>query len=57
MIGKADGKLKKKMRANIQFLILQMKTEKFQKNAQNLGMGLKMKLKQQMVVKKANKKI
>ena len=51
IIGKVDGPLecsttKEKMRVNIQFLILQMKTKKYQKNTQNFGMELKMKLKQ-----------
>ena len=41
-----DGLIKNKMGLNIQFLILQMKTKKYQKNTQNFGMGLKMKLRQ-----------
>ena len=39
MIGEVDGHIEEKMRVNIQFLILRMKTEKYWRNTQNFGMG------------------
>ena len=55
MIGKVDGHIERSFaernsieenNGNMQFLILHMKTKKYQKNTQNFGMLLKMKLKQ-----------
>ena len=43
--------LKKKIRVNIKFLIIQMKTKKYQKNREKFENGLKLKLRKQMVVK------
>ena len=48
---KCRKKLQKKIIAHILFLILQMKTKQYLKNAQNFGMVLKMRLKQLMLVK------
>ena len=53
IISETDGDTEEKMGVNIQFLTLQMKTEKYQKNIRKVlekytefGMGLKIKLRQ-----------
>ena len=53
MIGKVDGHIEEN-NGNKRNCSLQMKTKKYQKNLQNFGMESKMKLRQEMVVKKVN---
>ena len=48
------GHYEEKMKINIQFWMMQIKTKKFQRNMKKFGKVLKKKLKRLMVVKKLN---